>query len=91
MLVLHFGVVLFVVGGLVVVVMGNWLRWDWVNRFWYRLAHLATIAFVVVQAWLERLCPLTRLESWLRIQAGVTNTVNTVRMQGVVVGRYGTN
>ena len=70
MLVFHFGVLLFVVGGLVVVVAGNWLHWRWVNQFWFRLAHLAAIATVVVQAWLGQFCPLTTLESWLRIQAG---------------------
>ncbi len=69
-LVFHFGVVLFVVGGLVVVVAGNWLRWRWVNQLWFRLAHLAAIAVVVLQAWLGQFCPLTTLESWLRVQAG---------------------
>jgi hypothetical protein len=69
-LVIHFGVVLFVVGGLVVVVAGNWLRWRWVNQLWFRLAHLAAIAVVVLQAWLGQYCPLTTFESWLRVQAG---------------------
>lgn len=67
---IHFGVVLFVVGGLVVVVAGNWLQWRWVNEWWFRLAHLAAIAFIVGQAWLGQFCPLTTLESWLRAQAG---------------------
>ncbi|MBE7419190.1 MAG: DUF2784 domain-containing protein [Ideonella sp.] len=69
-LVVHFGVVLFVAGGLVVVVAGNRLRWRWVNRWWFRAAHLAAIAVIVVQAWLGQYCPLTTLESWLRVQAG---------------------
>jgi hypothetical protein len=69
-LVLHFGVVLFVVGGLVLVLLGNALGWAWVNRLSFRLAHLAAIAVVVAQAWLGQLCPLTILESWLRVQAG---------------------
>ena len=69
-LVLHFSVVLFVVGGLVVVAAGNWLSWRWVNGWRFRLAHLAAIAIVVAQAWLGQLCPLTTLESWLRVQAG---------------------
>jgi hypothetical protein len=67
---MHFAVVVFVVGGLVVVVAGNRLAWRWVNGWWFRLAHLAAIAVVVAQAWLGRLCPLTTLESWLRVQAG---------------------
>jgi len=69
-LVIHFGIVLFVVGGLVVVLAGNGLQWRWVNDWWFRLAHLAAIGFVVVQAWLGQLCPLTTLESWLRVQSG---------------------
>ena len=69
-LLVHFGVVLFVVGGLVVVVAGNRLGWRWVNGWWFRLAHLAAIALVVVQAWLGQHCPLTILENWLRARAG---------------------
>jgi hypothetical protein len=69
-LVLHFGVVLFVVGGLVLVLVGNALGWHWVNRPGFRLAHLAAIAYVVVQQWLGAACPLTTLEAWLRVQAG---------------------
>ena len=68
-LVVHFGVVVFVVGGLAVIAAGNWLGWRWINDWWFRLAHLSAIAFVVVQAWLGQLCPLTTLESWLRAQA----------------------
>jgi hypothetical protein len=69
-LVLHFGVVVFVVLGLPLVIIGNRLGWTWVNRFGWRLAHLLAIAFVALQAWLGQYCPLTILESWLRQQAG---------------------
>jgi polyferredoxin len=69
-LLLHFGIVLFVVGGLPVIVVGNICRWRRVNSFWFRLAHLVAIGVVVVQAWLGQVCPLTTLESWLRVQAG---------------------
>lgn len=69
-LVLHFAIVAFVVGGLLLVVVGNVRRWRWVNNLWFRLAHLAAIGVVVAQAWLGQACPLTTLESWLRVQAG---------------------
>lgn len=69
-LLLHLATVMFVVGGLVLVVAGNILRWSWANSLWFRLAHLATIAVVVAQAWLGQVCPLTTLESWLRGRAG---------------------
>ena len=71
-LVVHFAVVVFVVGGLVLVVTGSRLGWLWVDGWWFRLAHLGAIAFVAAQAWLGELCPLTTLESWLRVRAGAS-------------------
>ena len=69
-LVLHFVIVLFVIGGLVTVVAGNIRGWRWVNSLWFRLAHLAAIGVVVAQAWLGQVCPLTTVEFWLRMQTG---------------------
>jgi hypothetical protein len=69
-LTLHAAVVLFVIGGLLLVVIGNHAGWGWVNAGWFRLMHLGAIAVVVAQAWLGVVCPLTTLESWLRAQAG---------------------
>jgi len=69
-LVLHFGIVLFVVCGLLLIVGGNLRHWRWVNNLWFRLAHLCAIGVVVAQSWLGQVCPLTTLESWLRVQAG---------------------
>jgi len=66
---LHFAIVVFVIGGLVVVLVGNWRAWRFVNTWWFRLAHLAAIGVVVAQAWLGIVCPLTTLENWLRVQA----------------------
>lgn len=71
-LVLHVAIVLFVVGGLVLVVVGNRCSWRWVNSIWFRLAHLATIAVVVAGAWFGFVCPLTTLENWLRTKAQTT-------------------
>ncbi len=69
-LVLHAAIVLFVVGGLAVVLVGNARGWHWVNTIWFRLMHLVAIAFVTAQAWAGMVCPLTTLESWLRVQGG---------------------
>ncbi len=69
-LVLHAGVVVFVVGGLALVLLGNALGWRWVNAFWFRAVHLLAIVVVAFQAWVGVVCPLTILESWLRIQGG---------------------
>lgn len=69
-LALHFAIVVFNVGGLVLILAGNRLGWVWVNRWWFRVMHVAAIAIVVVQSWLGQWCPLTILESWLRTRAG---------------------
>jgi polyferredoxin len=65
----HVAIVMFVVGGLVIVVIGNLRAWRWVNRLGFRLAHLAAIGVVVAEAWFGLACPLTSLENWLRTQA----------------------
>ena len=67
----HFALVLFVVGGLPLIVVGNLVGWHWVNALWFRLVHLAAIVIVAAQAWLGVACPLTTLELWLRATTGV--------------------
>lgn len=73
-LVLHTGIVLFVVGGLLLVLLVNGLRlgprWGWVNRPLFRGLHLAAIGVVVAESWLGIECPLTTLEMALRTRAG---------------------
>jgi hypothetical protein len=68
--VIHFAVVLCVIGGFIVIVVGNLTGHTDVNARWFRLLHLGAIAFIVVQTWLGQLCPLTTLESALRARAG---------------------
>ena len=77
-LVLHFAIVLFVVGGLVLIIVGNLFGWRWVNALWFRLLHLAAIAIVVAEAWLGITCPLTTLEMWLRAQSGAGIAANYI-------------
>lgn len=70
LLVVHTLFVAFVVGGQVAVMVG-WVRgWAWVRNPWFRGIHLALIAYIVVQTWLGRLCPLTVWEGELRRAAG---------------------
>ena len=71
-LILHVGVVLFVIVGLILIFIGNAQGWPWVNLLWFRLVHLATILYVAGQAWFNITCPLTTLENWLRKMGGVT-------------------
>jgi hypothetical protein len=69
-LVVHFGVVMFVVMGLVVTLAGGVFRWRWVRGRWFRAVHLATIGVIVGQAWLGVVCPLTTWEMALREAGG---------------------
>jgi hypothetical protein len=69
-LALHFAIVIFVVGGLVLTIAGNLGKWRWVNAIWFRGAHLAAILMIVAETWLGVDCPLTTLEMWLRAKAG---------------------
>jgi hypothetical protein len=69
-LILHSLVVLFIIMGLLTIIIGGLLEWNWIKKRWFRLLHLLAIVVVVVQAWLGRICPLTILEMWLRQQAG---------------------
>jgi hypothetical protein len=69
---LHVAIVVFVIGGLVLVITGNLLAWRWVNALWFRVAHLAAIAIVVAESWLNIACPLTSLEMGLREKARAT-------------------
>ena len=68
-LLLHIAIVFGVILGLLLIVVGNLLRWRWVNTLWFRLLHLATIAVVVAEAWFGIVCPLTTLEMHWRSKA----------------------
>lgn len=69
-LVVHFAFLLFAVCGFVAIVFGRFAGQNWIYNAAFRLSHLGAIAFVVVQAWLGRLCPLTIWENALRVRAG---------------------
>ena len=71
-LVSHVGVVAFAVLGQLLFMLGGWLGWQWVYGAWIRLAHLALIAFVLLQSCLGASCPLTLWEQMLRRDAGQT-------------------
>jgi hypothetical protein len=76
-LVTHAAYVLFVVGGQTLIVVG-WIRgWEWTRCRVFRLLHLAAIGLVMLEAWLGINCPLTTLENFLRLQAGVVTYENS--------------
>jgi hypothetical protein len=65
-LVVHFAVVVFIVGGLLAVWIGAARGWRWIFNPWFRYAHLAAIAFVAAEALLGIACPLTVWEDVAR-------------------------
>jgi hypothetical protein len=66
----HVLFVTFVILGLLLILVGRVFSWSWIRNPWFRLAHMVAIAFVVLQAWLGMVCPLTKWEMELRSQAG---------------------
>ena len=58
-LALHLAIIAFNVAGCVLVPIGARRRWRWVREFWFRLAHLLSLAAVALQASLGRACFLT--------------------------------
>ena len=66
LLVLHFAIAAFVVGGLILVWVGVTAGWAWIRNPWFRYAHLGAILFVAAEALLGYACPLTVWEDLLR-------------------------
>ena len=66
LLVVHFAIAAFIVGGLVLVWTGAPLGWRWVRNPWFRYLHLAAIVFVAGEALVGMACPLTVWEDMLR-------------------------
>ncbi|MDA8095914.1 MAG: DUF2784 domain-containing protein [Betaproteobacteria bacterium] len=65
-LILHLLFVLFVVGGFATIMLGAVMGWGFVRNLWFRMIHLAAIAYVALESLAGLSCPLTTLEQWLR-------------------------
>ena len=76
-LVIHFAFVVFVVFGLLLILVGLLARWSWIHNRSFRITHLTAAGFVVIQAWLGQLCPLTIWENELRRKAGQSGYTET--------------
>ncbi len=70
LVVFHLFYVLFVVGGEAAILAGGILGWGWVRNGSFRIAHLAAIAVVAIEAGAGAECPLTFWEYDLRRLAG---------------------
>ena len=66
LLIVHFGIVAFIVGGLVLTWIGAAFGWRWVRNRAFRYLHLAAIGFVALEALAGYACPLTLWEDLLR-------------------------
>jgi len=75
LLVIHFAFVLYVVAVLQMVWIGAGRGWCWVRNFKLRVAPLAAISFVALEALLGMACPLTLWEDALRGAATETGFV----------------
>jgi hypothetical protein len=60
---IHVAIIAFNVAGLVLIPLGAWWNWRWVRGFWWRLAHLLTLAAVAAQALAGKACFLTLWQS----------------------------
>jgi hypothetical protein len=68
--IVHLAYVSFVVGGMLLILIGMLFRWSWVRNFWFRTTHFAFIAVVAAESLLNITCPLTRWEYRLRLLGG---------------------
>lgn len=66
----HWTFVAFVVLGFVLTALGLMMGWNWARNFWFRAGHLLAIGFVVGEAWMGQMCPLTIWENELRARGG---------------------
>ena len=69
-LIVHTSYVLFVIGGQLLILAGWAANWNWPRNLWFRILHLIAIGFVVLEAWVGIVCPLTIIENLFRQKAG---------------------
>ncbi len=69
-IVVHFGIIAFVVLGQAGILVGWCFGWRWIRNPWFRLSHSATILIVAFEAMVDFECPLTTWEYDLRVAAG---------------------
>jgi hypothetical protein len=67
---IHVAYVSFVVVGLVLILVGIPLGWQWTRNVWLRLTHLVMILIVVAEEFLGIECPLTTWERNLAVASG---------------------
>jgi hypothetical protein len=73
----HMAFAVFIVAGQLLIWAGLIRRWSWVRNPWFRLAHLAAIVLVGLEAVFGVACPITVWEDQLREAAGQEITGET--------------
>jgi hypothetical protein len=68
-MVIHAVFSIFVTVGLVFILTGVLLAWQWTNNRCFRAIHLAATLFVVIRVWLGVACPFSTAEDSLREKA----------------------
>jgi hypothetical protein len=74
-MVVHAVFSLFVVAGLIFILTGLLLRWNWINHRRFRVIHLTATLVVVVRVWLEVPCPFSVVEDRLRAKSSASCAV----------------
>lgn len=69
----HFLYVLGVIVPMPLIVVGARLDWKWVRVPWWRRVHVGMILWVLIEALIGMICPLTELESALRAKGTSEN------------------
>jgi Protein of Unknown function (DUF2784) len=67
---IHVAYMAFIILGQLAIVIGAFLKWQWIRNPWFRIAHLAAIVIVAFEAVFGVRCPLTLWEYELRVAAG---------------------
>ncbi len=70
LVIIHFFIVAFCVLGELAILLGAALKWSWIRKLPFRIAHLSAVLYVAGQAILGISCPLTEWEYALRHAAG---------------------
>jgi hypothetical protein len=73
----HIAYVAYVLGGLLVILVGLIRKWRWIRSPWFRLTHLTAILIVVLELVFKTSCPLTVFEMRLRAMAGESVSAGT--------------
>ena len=65
-LAIHFGWIVFVIVGQILILLGIALSWKWTRNFYFRSLHMTMMVFVALEVLFELACPLTIWENRLR-------------------------